>query len=71
MKGGGLAGLLLLGKKSKGGDSDEGGIEREYFRKAFDSLKAGNSDAFARFMAKGVEACVDKAQEGEYDEEED
>lgn len=72
-KKGGLAGLLLLGKSKMADDeapesSDSGGIEDEYFSKAFDAVKAGNVDAFARFMRKGVEACVDKAKSGDYEE---
>lgn len=76
-KKGGLAGLLLLGKPKAddmGDDeeapesSDSGGIEDEYFSKAFDAVKAGNADAFARFLRKGVEACVDKARSGDYEE---
>lgn len=76
-KKGGLAGLLLLGKSKMADEGDDeeappssqpGGIEDEYFSKAFDASKAGNADAFARFLRKGVEACVDKAKSGDYEE---
>lgn len=76
---GGLKGLLILGKGKKGpmpaDDDDEApasgtasGIEDEYFAKAFSAVKAGNADAFARFMKRGIEACVEKANGGGYEE---
>lgn len=75
-KKGGLAGLLLLGKSKmpddegddEAPDSSGGGIAEEYFSKAFDAVKAGNADAFARFMRKGTEACVDSSKSGDYEE---
>jgi len=77
-KKGGLAGLLLLGKPKAvdEGDDEEappsskdvGGIEDEYFSKAFDAIKADNQDAFARFLRKGIDACVEKAKAGDYEE---
>lgn len=76
-KKGGLAGLLLLGKSKMADDEGDdeapessggGGIAEEYFSKAFDAVKAGNADAFARFMRKGTEACVESSKSGDYEE---
>lgn len=76
-KKGGLAGLLLLGKPKMADEADDeeappsseqGGVEDEYFSKAFDALKADNPDAFARNLRKGVEACIEKAKSGDYEE---
>lgn len=68
----GLKGLLLLGKGKEKSDSDAGGgVEEEMFGKAFDAYKAGNRDAFARFMRRGVEMCVEKAQSGGYEDDEE
>lgn len=70
---GGLKGLLMLakGKSKPDAGGDEGGVETEMFGKAFDAYKAGNRDAFARFMRRGVEMCVEKAQSGGYEEDEE
>jgi hypothetical protein len=76
-KKGGLAGLLLLGKSKMADEGDDeeappssqpGGIEEEYFSRAYDALKANNQDAFASALRKGVEACVEKAKSGDYEE---
>lgn len=75
---GGLKGLLLLDKGKGGPSPDEGAddmpegdgegdsVETELFGKAFDALKAGNRDAFARMLKQGIDICVDKAQAEEY-----